>query len=214
MAEVLSGIPKLVIPDADALIIGAVATPELMALLNEIKRSLDKVRGANFPEPEGITPSQLADDFGTIILDWASMTDNSIHSSTTIMPADNTKPQITEGDEAFSISYTPKRDDSIVEIAAILSGSAGPGVNATAALFMAGQSDCLVATRTTVQGLQTLSVEMPSWGTSSKTFSVRHGPSIAGTSYIGSQIGSTPVYDNATLSRMRVIERKATPIPA
>lgn len=214
MAEVLSGIPKLVIPDADALIVGSVATPELMALLNEIKRSLDKVRGANFPEPEGITPSQLADDFGTIILGWASMTDNVIRTATTIMPADNTKPQITEGDEAFSISYTPKRDDSIIEIKAVISGSASAGVNSSAAMFMAGQSDCLIATRTTVQGLQTLSVEMPSWGTTSKTFSVRHGPSIAGTSYIGSQIGATPFYDNATLSRMRVIERMDTPIPA
>lgn len=214
MAEVLSGIPKLVIPDADALIVGAVATPELMAFLNEIKRSLDEVRGTDFPEAEGITPSQLSDDFGTIILGWVSMTDNVIRTATTIMPADNTKPQITEGDEAFSISYTPKRDDSIIEIKAVISGSASAGVNSSAALFMAGQSDCLIATRITVQGLQTLSVEMPSWGTTSKTFSVRHGPSIAGTSYIGSQIGSTPVYDNATLSRMRVIERKATPIPA
>lgn len=214
MAEVLAGTPKLVIPDADALIIGATATPECMALLNEIKRILDKVRGTDFPEVEGITPSQLADDFGTVILGWASMTDNVIRTATTVMPADNTKPQITEGDEAFSISYTPKRSDSIVMIEAVLSGSAGPGVNSTAALFMAGQSDCLIATRITVQGLQTLRVEMPSWGTTSRTFSVRHGPSSTGTSYIGSQIGSTPVYDNATLSQMRVIERKATPIPA
>lgn len=214
MAEVLSGIPKLVIPDADALIVGAVATPELMALLNEIKRSLDKVRGANFPEPEGITPSQLADDFGTIILGWASMTDNVIRSATTIMPYDDTKPQITEGDEAFSISYTPKRSDSIVSIEAMFSGSASPGVNSSAALFMAGQSDCLIATRTTAPGIQILPVEMPSWGTTSRTFSVRHGPSTTGTSYIGSQAGSVLLYDNAILSHMRVIERKATPIPA
>lgn len=214
MAEVLSGIPKLVIPDADALIVGSVATPELMALLNEIKRSLDKVRGANFPEPEGITPSQLADDFGTIILGWESMTDNVIRSATTIMPYDNTKPQITEGDEAFSISYTPKRDDSTILVEAMFSGSASPGVNSSAALFKAGQADCLVATRITAPGLQIMSVELPSWGMSSLTFSVRHGPSIAGTSYIGSQNGTVLLYDNATLSHMRVIERMDTPIPA
>lgn len=214
MAEVLAGIPKLVIPDSEALIQGAVATPEFMTLLNEIKRSLDKIRKQDFPETAEITPQQLSDDFGTIILGWASMTDNVIRTATTVMPADNTKPQITEGDEAFSIAYTPKRDDSTVMVEAVLSGSASPGVNSTAALFMAGQSDCLIATRITVQGLQTLRVEMPSWGLTSRTFSVRHGPSIAGTSYIGSQIGSTPLYDNATLSHMRVIERKDTPIPA
>lgn len=214
MAELLSGVPKLVIPDSGSLIQGAEATPEFMALLNEIKRALDKVRGTDFPESEDITPQQLADNFGTIILGWSSMTDNVIRTATTVIPADNTKPQITEGDEAFSISYTPKRSDSVVMIEAVISGSAGPGVNSTAAMFMAGQADCLIATRITVQGLQTLRVEMPSWGTSSRTFSVRHGPSSTGTSYIGSQIGSTPLYDNATLSHMRVIERKDTPIPA
>lgn len=213
MAEVLSGIPKLVIPDADALIVGAVATPELMALLNEIKRSLDKVRGANFPEPEGITPSQLADDFGAIILDWVTLLDAAVHSTTSIMPYDNSKPQVSEGAEALSQSYTPKRSDSKIFIEATYhqSVTAGGG-NGTAALFMSSQNDCLASARSI--GVTTIRAELDSWGTTSRTFSLRHGPQNTGTSYIGSNLQGVAIYDNAMLSVLTIIERKATPIPA
>lgn len=211
MAELLSGLTKIVIPDSESLVVDGRATPELMAVLNNLARGFNQIRSLDVPEVSDIEPSQLADDFGTIILGWDSLVDTTKYSTTASIPNDDTKPEITEGDAAFSLAYTPKRSDSTIYIDALMRATNVNGTH-TIALFMSTQTECLASFPASISDLVYIRAEVASWGTSSRTFSIRHGQSGGGTGYIGSYIGSTATYNNSMISTMNIIERKNTPI--
>lgn len=213
MVALIPNSPKLVVPSSSSLIQGAEATPELMAFLNEVARLSNKIAAAEATVVDDITPDQLASDFGTVILGWETTVDATIRSTSATIPLDNTKPQISEGAEAFSLSYTPKRSDSKLFIEATFYATA-TGLTQQCALFMSSQNDCL-ASCVPASNYQVLRAEVDSWGTTSRTFSVRQGGTSGGnTNYIGSYRTGTATHDNAMLSVLTVIERKATPISA
>lgn len=108
---------------------------------------------------------------------------------TTIMPADDTIPQITEGTQILSATITPKSTTNRIRIrvnSAFCSSVAG--VNITAAVFRSGVANALCARVISADGAGpnyhtplTLEFEHVPGVTSAVTYSVRVGPHIAAT---------------------------------
>lgn len=110
-----------------------------------------------------------------------------VATGTTIMPLDDTIPQITEGDQYMTLAITPKSATSklIIEVTAILSFTVANGTVAVA-LFQDATANALAATvqsQAVASGLTTISLRhvMTSGTTSATTFRVRGGPASAGT---------------------------------
>jgi hypothetical protein len=122
---------------------------------------------------------------GNGILQIVSTFTGEVAAGTTIMPADDTIPQITEGDQYMSLAITPKSSFSklrIDVIAALMSdGGSAQGLalfqdttaNALAAIWLLLGVDSYVA--------MSLLHVMTSGTTSSTTFKVRSGNNLAGT---------------------------------
>lgn len=103
-------------------------------------------------------------------------------------PEDTTIPQITEGTEIFSQTYTPSTASCNLRIQAVvhLLESTNNYGEMCMGLFVSGQNDTIIVTSTTQwasydagwddSGMHTIDVLFPSWGTTLKTFSLRsHG---------------------------------------
>lgn len=117
--------------------------------------------------------------------------DNS--AMTTVMPYDDTIPQITEGTEILSVTITLKQSTSRVRCSfGAFSGTATTGVNTVMALFRAGNSDALqlsVIDHARSGAADVINhpiflgaaFEEASPGAGSVTYSVRIGPGSAGT---------------------------------
>jgi hypothetical protein len=209
MAELLANVPKLVVPDAGSLIVGSQATPELMAFLNEIARFANITRGLDVPAVADITPDQLADDFGIVWLSRGYDEESSVQNSTSTISG--APPQISEGTEYQSLSFTPKRDDSRILIEWKGMHYAAGGASTLITLCRSGQSDVLATESYTTTTFETkvLRREIDSWGTTAETISVRHGTAGSGTSGIG-----LAAYGNTIIQTLTVTEFMATPIPA
>ncbi len=117
-------------------------------------------------------------------------------TGTTTIPADNTIPQNTEGDEYMTRSITPRSATSILEIdvTIVLSNSATPNYQLIAALFQDSTANALAAAAiqaVAAAGIQTINFRhrMTSGTTSATTFKVRAGASVAGTTTFNGQSG-------------------------
>lgn len=115
-----------------------------------------------------------------------SVVSSSVSTGTTIMPADNTIPQITEGTEFMTLAITPTSATNIlvIEVTAMLSGS---GVDAVVgALFQDATANALAASEmyhpvnSTVY-TRSIVHSMTAGTTSSTTFRFRAGTNGAGT---------------------------------
>jgi hypothetical protein len=108
----------------------------------------------------------------------------------TVIPADDTIPQITEGSEIFNVSFTPSSTTSKLRLRLTGSGSVMTGLPGTlvVALFN-GATDAIATVGTTVPTANylhsfALEHEYTPGSTSAITFSVRFGPGAAGTAAI------------------------------
>lgn len=107
-------------------------------------------------------------------------------TGTTVIPLDNTIPQITEGTEFMTLAITPKNVASTLEITVTLQGSSSVVSSLVAALFQDATANALCATYTVIGTLNTSStitmVYVMTAGTiSATTFRVRAGANLAGT---------------------------------
>jgi hypothetical protein len=129
---------------------------------------------------------------GTVIapgaqIQMVSVETGAVATGTTIMPDDNTIPQISEGTQFMTLAITPKLATSnlIITVNAILSCNTS-GYDVSAALFRDAVAAALAAsvafipTANTYQAL-TFTHTMTSGGTSPITFRFRAGPSAAST---------------------------------
>lgn len=135
---------------------------------------------------------------------------------TTVMPEDNTIPQITEGTEILSVTVTLKYADSRVRCRfAGFAGSGTAGSNITWAIFRTGNSNALnvgVMDHARSGAADTLNHPMPicleveeaSPGTGSQTYSVRIGPT--STACMVNGTGSTALYGGAARATLIVEE--------
>lgn len=136
-------------------------------------------------------------------------------STTSIIPYDDTIPQITEGGEALSITFTPVSATSRIRIRAVLQlRASGVALARTAAIFIAGNPDALGVGAsfsdysTTNTGLSsTVAVaDIPSPGTTAQTFSVRFGPHATGTMYLNANDSGARVYGGKYASTLEIEE--------
>lgn len=134
-----------------------------------------------------------------------------VASGSNVIPFDNTIPQITEGDQYMSLTFTPTNASSTLEISvtAVLSCT-----NATqsvvAALFQVGVSDALAVAAHTQQvgtGISTISFKhhMTAGTTSPITFTVRGGGQ-AGTCFLNGNNTSGALFGGKYASSITVVE--------
>ena len=133
-----------------------------------------------------------------------------IASGSNAIPFDNTIPQITEGDQYMSLTFTPTNASSTLEISvtAVLSCT-NSGQVVMAALFQVGVSDALaVASNTQVgTGISTISFKhhMTAGTTSPITFTVRGGGQ-TGTCYLNGNNTSGALMGGKYASSITVVE--------
>lgn len=116
------------------------------------------------------------------------------------IPADNTKPQNTEGTEFMSLSITPTSSSSKLLIAVTAALSTSVSTNLLAALFQDSGADAISSKGVTTGGTYFESIEflhyMTAGTTSSTTFKFRAGGNV-GTTYFN---GVGAAYFNGTMN--------------
>lgn len=112
---------------------------------------------------------------------------SAVATGTTVMVADDTIPQITEGNEAITLAITPTSASTrLIIVANIFQSAAVSTDNCITALFQDSTANALAAVVETIHGstyplTTTLVHEMVSGTTSATTFKVRAGQTAAGT---------------------------------
>lgn len=159
--------------------------------------------GASAPEWVTAVPGEghLVQTVGTSI--------SSVITCTTVIPHDDTKPQITEGNEIIKQKITPQDALNILTIVVNVVPTYGISANiGCLALFLTGTSDALAAVLSWLYSPVTLVHKMVAGGTSEIEFAVRFGPKAAGeTIYINSQYNSsTRVFGGVSATTITITE--------
>lgn len=127
------------------------------------------------------------------VLQIVTNTTSALVSSSTVMPFDDTIPQITEGDEVLTATITPISSTSLLEIVFSTSGMQGGNPEVCCALFQDSTANALAAKGIDVANSTDMNLihTMTSGTTSSTTFRIRFGPSAASvTSYLNGVAGA------------------------
>lgn len=139
---------------------------------------------------------------------------NAVATGTTVIPTDDTPPQITEGNEYMTQAITPKSVTNRLSIEAIaLLSNSSAASDITMALFQDTTTNALAAqqqtftTSTYIQNI-VLRYDMVAGTTSPTTFRIRAGGGIAGTTSFNGQ-GGVRRFGGITISNIRIIEYKA-----
>lgn len=140
---------------------------------------------------------------------------SAVATGTTILPVDDTIPQITEGDEYMTQAITPKSATNILVVEAVISFaiSLGSGNSAGFAIFQDSTANALAATCTTTAGVNylytmNLKHKMVAGTTSATTFKVRAGTAVAGTFTFNGSAGGR-LFGGITRSSITITEYKA-----
>ena len=157
----------------------------------------------------GVSASSIDTATLTPIVQIVRDDDGIVSTGTTAIPADDTTPQITEGDEYLSVSITPKYADSVLYITAQVLGSLSAVGTLTAAVFKTGTSDALATGYTSMASVNQykdiyLNTKIAAGSTSSQTFSVRMGGDTGTTTFNGN--GATQYFNGTSNSFIQVME--------
>ena len=111
---------------------------------------------------------------------------SALATGTTIMPVDNTIPQITEGDQYMTRTITPKNAANILFVEVIWFGACSIANNFSIALFVGTTTDALAAMGDITSGNNyvgacSLNHSVDAGVTTELTFQVRCGPASAST---------------------------------
>lgn len=148
----------------------------------------------------GFCVQQVSSNFGTVA------------NGSTAIPADNTIPQNTEGDEYMTLAITPKSATNILVIQTVFHGSCTSATDVSCALFQDTTVNALAGTyqfQATATGLLvlTLTYRMVAGTTSSTTFKIRAGGTTGTTTFNGQS--SAQRFGGITQSSMVISEIKA-----
>lgn len=150
-----------------------------------------------------------ADTIG-IVVGVASYHTSSLITCTTIIPWDDTIPQSTEGTEAFTLAYTPKFADSIIQVRASVFGTPAGASLMGLALFKDSNANALVANvnfgGTSGNTICDVYYEEVSGNTTSRTYKLRVGPHNSGTMYINGNNTGGRLYGGVGHSGMQITE--------
>lgn len=116
---------------------------------------------------------------GTAILQQVRTNKVTLQSITSSIPNDDTKPQITEGDQVLSLAITPKSSTSVLVIEFIAMGTTSGTAFVTTALFEAANTNAIQVSVLSSSGAAwatwNLLKYVTSGTTSAQTYSVRMG---------------------------------------
>lgn len=133
-------------------------------------------------------------------------------SGTTIIPADNTIPQITEGDQYMSQVFVPTNVNNKLRIDIVFFGDP-PNTDLAVALFQDATANALAVVNTMPASgylvTITFSHYMKAGTTSLTTFKVRAGCGFAGTTYFNGYSTGVQRYNGSAASSIRVEEIEA-----
>ena len=121
------------------------------------------------------------------ILQIQKIVTGAVATGSTVIPYDDTIPQITEGNEYMTLAITPKSATSLLKIDVVFIGTHGAGGNNTVALFQDSTANALAAANYgNIGGIGgaapgCFSYYMVAGTTSSTTFRIRAGSDTAGT---------------------------------
>jgi hypothetical protein len=125
------------------------------------------------------------------------------------IPADNSIPQITEGDQYMSLTFTPTNAASTLEISVTFNAAIASGSYTIAALFVVGTSNALKSVFTAIAANSGANLSMfhsqVAGTTSPLTFTVRGGAAAAATMYFNGASGS-PFFGGTIASQITIKE--------
>lgn len=135
---------------------------------------------------QALISSEKMEHFSGQLIQSQATISRDVITGTTIIPFDNTIPQITEGNEFLTCSITPRYSDSILEIDVVWFGSYSIGGSITLALFRDSNANARAANgvyhlTSTARLLMPLLYRESSNNTNPTTFSVRVGGDAEGT---------------------------------
>lgn len=144
-----------------------------------------------------------------ILVQRVASDSSSTGSTTSAIPFDATKPQNTEGDEAITVSITPKDSSNILVIKATIHIGASVSNFVNAALFKDSDADALISgSAATINGTHVLPLiidyEESAGSTTSRTYKVRYGAA-SGTGYLN-QAATANDLGNTLFTRLEVLE--------
>jgi hypothetical protein len=178
------------------------------------------IDNSNISSSAAIATSKLADDAGigspklaaAVPVQIVATNLAAVSTGTTIIPYDDTIPQITEGTEVITRAITPKATTNRILIEATLLLTGSVSTDLIIALFQDATANALAATAffsATANGQQTLTLmhDMVAGTTSSTTFRLRAGGSVAGTYTFGGSSG-TRKFGGITVGCLKITEYK------
>jgi len=135
---------------------------------------------------------------------------NALDTGTTVIPNDDTKPQITEGDQYMTLAFTPTNASNRLQIESGFYGASSVGNAITVALFQDADADALAAVAVEQpnggdQSFITLFHEMVAGGVVEIVFRIRAGGRGAGTTTFNGNSGARK-YDGVAGSYLTVSE--------
>lgn len=135
-----------------------------------------------------------------------------LSTGTTVLPLDDTIPQITEGDQYMSATITPKNAASTLEVSVVFYGACQTSGHVIAALFRDSTANALMAglaysNFNATPGLVTFTCIVTAGSTSATTFRVRAGGGSGGTTYFnGTSLLTTRVLGGVSGSSITIKE--------
>lgn len=136
-----------------------------------------------------------------------------LSTTTTVIPLDDTIPQITEGTEIVTISITPKATTNRLQIDAMIFAASSVSDFISVALFQDTTANALAATNFNVTSANLsvsipLSYSMSAGTTSSTTFRLRVGPSANTTTITLNGRAGARIYGGVSFCSIKVTEYK------
>jgi hypothetical protein len=141
------------------------------------------------------------------VVQVVNFTTGALQSGTTVLPADDTIPQITEGDEWFTLAITPKHADNKLLIQVVCNMGGDSALDTALALFQDTTANALAVsfwTSYTNNRIFTINHFMTAGTTSATTFKVRGG-SNAGTTRLNGR-GAARQYGGVASSGITITE--------
>ena len=138
---------------------------------------------------------------------------NTTLTGTTLIPFDNTIPQLTEGNNIFTVNWTPTGIGNGIRITASLFGAYSVAANVTAALFQDSTVNAVAAVATQTTSINEsfkldLIWQVTAPSLTAIAFKLQVGGSTAGTLTINGNAG-TAIFGGVAASSMIITEIKA-----
>jgi hypothetical protein len=132
-------------------------------------------------------------------------------ASTTVIPYDNTIPQITEGDALMAVTITPTSATTKLRVSVLVCGTADDLRNVIAALFVNGGTNAVATAIATTGGANhfvnlKISYEYTPGVTTLQTFNVRVGPAAGGATFYVNGASGGDLFGGSSLRSSLIVE--------